>query len=1176
MQVYLRESPIRTVILIGQEGEKKDASGIALTLSAVQHDRKSEGYRAVIETVSIKEIDDFDQLKRLHDHAFGCLGLINVGHDLFVGIIDHANLAGKIRPEEKVLRVSSVRFYCLNKSIWDDNTFTYEDHYGNSLDPQGAKPLPHEAGYLPSTSSSPQAGIVEHPCASIRKLMSTGTFYFAQDGTFDLSRRLEKRIGSSNQNRRRAPNSPPLISLQVDEDVNNSSHADIEESPATDDLHDGFDERFVWNTYMMQPLQDYQSRLESDEKKTFNRQGFLTTVIQGYVGAFNMGAANIALISRLSWKRAGTRFATRGVDDDGNVANFAETETLYTYEDKSVSYVQVRGSVPLFWEQQGLQAFNARIQITRSRMASQPAFDRHFADLLDQYGHVHALNLLGERDAETVLAAAYAEHMRNSEAEEVYLSTISKEDTINPAEGDSIDSIGLSNFDFHATTRTAGGLEGTKAELKRLNAVQSKRRSFGFALVDQNNQLVQQQRGVFRTNCLDCLDRTNVAQDILSQDVLMLCIENSILPDAGSVLWSNHRVLWAENGDALSKIYAGTGALNSTFTRTGVGKKTFGSFLSDAAKSASRLYINNFQDKSKQNVIDALLGNMANQKPVSVFDPVHDAVNTELNERLDEFSTTRSVSVFTGTWNLAGRGPSGESLLPFLFPTKEEPDILAIGLQEVVPLTPQQILLTDPDKLRIWETIITDVVGKRSEKSSRYIPLRSEQLVGTAMIILIKEALLPHVRRVEAATKKTGLKGMSGNKGGVAIRLNIYDTSFCFVTAHFAAGKSNVDERNADFHTINRELGFNMGRTIDNSHHSIWFGDFNYRIDGGNEEVRPLCDRGDLEELAKRDQLLDAQSARQAFVGYTESMLVFLPTYKYDFRSQIYDTSEKMRVPAWTDRILYKSNYPFKMDLMMYDRAELLTSDHRPVFALFQAEARLYDNDKRNALRRQLLVKYKSIQSQNGHLPSPTLVRDDVKAELQDDDDGYLTDELPQPSNAQHAWWNDPLTSEDEDEVGTQTAPELGESKIIFSKLTRGSAQYARQNLPLPSTQSKVNSQAPLTTSPLPNSSLVSGSANGVDRTSAQARRKPPQPPKKMLTQSADSRLEKGTDASKNDLDKRKAPPPIPKKPNSSVNESTSETTAAVPPKPAIPARPNLGSRQQSYQSQRSLLDDSD
>lgn len=63
--------------------------------------------------------------------------------------------------------------------------------------------------------------------------------------------------------------------------------------------------------------------------------------------------------------------------------------------------------------------------------------------------------------------------------------------------------------------------------------------------------------------------------------------------------------MWADNGDRLSKIYAGTGALNTSATRTG--KKTFAGLLSDATKSVGRAYINNFQDKGKQNAIDMLL-----------------------------------------------------------------------------------------------------------------------------------------------------------------------------------------------------------------------------------------------------------------------------------------------------------------------------------------------------------------------------------------------------------------------------------------------------------------------------------------------------------------------------------------------------------------------------------------
>ena len=57
------------------------------------------------------------------------------------------------------------------------------------------------------------------------------------------------------------------------------------------------------------------------------------------------------MISRLSSERAGTRFSCRGVNDAGHVANFAETEQVIFLGDQLSSFVQIRGSVPLFWEQ---------------------------------------------------------------------------------------------------------------------------------------------------------------------------------------------------------------------------------------------------------------------------------------------------------------------------------------------------------------------------------------------------------------------------------------------------------------------------------------------------------------------------------------------------------------------------------------------------------------------------------------------------------------------------------------------------------------------------------------------------------------------------------------------------------------------------------------------------------
>lgn len=1122
---------------------------------------------------------------------------------------------GSLRPGEIVVRITSVAFHCLNKSLWDDTL--PEGALGGPLDPQGPTAQPYEAGYQGSPGAG---GLVEHPCASLQKLLGTGTFYYALGGDFDLSRRLDQRTDQRPLNtQRRKPPPPPATNAAVSATSTRSSTGPHSSSTQWD-----YDPRFVWNTYMMEPLQEYRSRLDAAERDALDQEALLLLTIQGFVGSFEIGDATIALVSRLSWKRAGTRYNTRGIDDDGNVANFAESETLYSAKDSTMSYVQTRGSVPLFWEQQGLQAFNARIQVTRSRAASQPAFDRHFSDLLAHYKHVHALNLLGTRDAETVLASAYAEHMRNSEAEEMFLAALSKEDGIIEAEQDPMDRIGLTNFDFHTVTRLNSGIDGMKRELRRLEAVQLKLHTFGYTLVGPSGALLRRQRGVFRTNCLDCLDRTNVVQDILSQDALQLCIDSandgSGLPDAGSNLWTHHRVLWAENGDAISRIYAGTGALNTSSTRTGVGKKTLGGLLSDAAKSASRLYINNFQDKSKQNVIDALLGNMANQRPVSVFDPLQDSVNAELISRMDEYSTEREVSVFTGTWNLAGNGPSGENLESFLFPTASEPDVLAIGLQEVVPLTPQQILLTDPDKLRMWEAVISSCIAKRKDAKARYIPLRSEQLVGTALIVMIKDTMLPYVRQVEAATKKTGLRGMSGNKGGVAIRMNIYDTSFCFVTAHFAAGKSNVEERNADFATISRELTFFSGRTISNCSYAFWFGDFNYRIDGGNEIVRPMCDARDIDGLARRDQLLRAQASRQAFFGCSEGPLTFLPTYKYDFNSHIYDTSEKLRVPAWTDRVLVRADHPFRAELKQYNRAELLTSDHRPVYALFSCGARLFDSEKRNGMRRELLIKYKGLQGRNGSLLDEYSSEDESGSDHEGngDDDGYPTDELPEPSSGSTSnWWDKPLSGgEDSDDNNDGTIDADGHQRNSMNPFANR-AQYARRpkqmlNTTSPQALSSAASSVLDVASGVSTGDSLARDNGGIEaarssRTSSTlsasaepssamggtaARRRPPQPPKRLPAQSSTlspANAPTNGELTQIDFDKATpdavkaeagphagaltpAPPPIPAKPGSIVTADKAAEASQDTSLP-LPKRPQLGSRSQSYQSQCSLLD---
>jgi len=61
-------------------------------------------------------------------------------------------------------------------------------------------------------------------------------------------------------------------------------------------------------------------------------------------------------------------------------------------------------------------------------------------------------------------------------------------------------------------------------------------------------------------------------------------------------------------------------------------------------------------------------------------------------------------------------------------------------------------------------------------------------------------------------------------------------------------------------------------------------------------------------ELYAHDQLNPLNNARNPLRHFSEMKLDFAPTYKYDLGTDVYDTSDKKRIPAWCDRILWKGN----------------------------------------------------------------------------------------------------------------------------------------------------------------------------------------------------------------------------------------------------------------------------
>jgi len=87
-----------------------------------------------------------------------------------------------------------------------------------------------------------------------------------------------------------------------------------------------------------------------------------------------------------------------------------------------------------------------------------------------------------------------------------------------------------------------------------------------------------------------------------------------------------------------------------------------------------------------------------------------------------------------------------------------QPEIVAVGFQEIVELSPQQIMSTDPARRQTWEHAVKKTLNDNSRKSGKeeYVLLRSGQLVGAALLIFVKTSVLVDIKDVEGSVKKVG------------------------------------------------------------------------------------------------------------------------------------------------------------------------------------------------------------------------------------------------------------------------------------------------------------------------------------------------------------------------------------------------------------------------------------
>ncbi|KAF6157805.1 hypothetical protein GIB67_038273 [Kingdonia uniflora] len=337
------------------------------------------------------------------------------------------------------------------------------------------------------------------------------------------------------------------------------------------------DPRFLWNNYMLEVLID--NKLDS----------YLLPVIQGSFQNFQAAAGkdtiDVTLIARRCTRRTGTRMWRRGADSDGYVANFVESEQIVQVNGFTASFVQVRGSIPLLWEQIVDLTYKPKFQIVNLEEAPR-IVERHFVDLRKRYGSVLAVDLVNKHGSEGRLSEKYANAMQH-------------------VVGDDVRYI---HFDFH---QICGHIQ-----FERLSILYDQMSEFlkknGYFLLNSKGEKVEEQFGVVRTNCIDCLDRTNVTQSMVGRKILETQLHHIGVFAADETI-STHRhfdekykILWANHGDEISIQYSGTPALKGDFVRCG--KRTIQGIMNDGWNALSRYYLNNFCDGIKQDGIDLLQG----------------------------------------------------------------------------------------------------------------------------------------------------------------------------------------------------------------------------------------------------------------------------------------------------------------------------------------------------------------------------------------------------------------------------------------------------------------------------------------------------------------------------------------------------------------------------------------
>lgn len=366
-----------------------------------------------------------------------------------------------------------------------------------------------------------------------------------------------------------------------------------------------FNPMFVWNGYLLDPV----------AQSIKDPYDWCRPIIHGYIDQAALSiygrTAHITVIARRSRYFAGARFLKRGANDLGYVANDVETEQIVAESQTTsfhapgprlycspqyTSYVQHRGSIPLYWTQDST-GVTPKPPIELNLVDPYyTAAALHFDNLFERYGSpIYVLNLVKSKERQP----------RESKLLEEFTHAINYLNQFLPIENKIIHKA----WDMSRASKVRGG-----DVIGNLETIADS--IFNMTGFFQNGDGVTSartaQNGIARTNCIDCLDRTNAAQFVIGKralghqlHALGILEDTTVDYDTDAVNLFTH--MWHDHGDTIAVQYGGSQLVNTMETYRKINQWT--SHSRDMIESFKRYYNNSFLDSQRQEAYNLFLGN---------------------------------------------------------------------------------------------------------------------------------------------------------------------------------------------------------------------------------------------------------------------------------------------------------------------------------------------------------------------------------------------------------------------------------------------------------------------------------------------------------------------------------------------------------------------------------------